>query len=175
MGSGSQAQMPVLPERGDLRGLHGDGGLPWWSSPGTRGTTSGTRSTTWSWTTWRTSAWGEWESSGTQSNSEFTDQPMDSCQIARTTSRCGRQQLDLRIRWNYFVFNVFVRPSSGSRRVSNRWWVREGPHQTPLSSRCQRAQVLADRLLMVAVGNLLDKDIIFKVDKAYNRALVHNL
>ena len=33
--------------------------------------------------------------------------------------------LDLRIRWNYFVFNVFVRPSSGSRRVSNRWWVRE--------------------------------------------------
>ena len=34
---------------------------------------------------------------------------------------------------------------------------------------------MADRLLMVAVGNLLDKDIIFKVDKAYNRALVHNL
>ena len=58
--------------------------------------------------------------------------------------------VDRRIRWNYFVFNVFVRPSSGSRRVSNRWWVREGPHQTPLSSRCQRAQVLADRLLMVA-------------------------
>ena len=28
MGSGSQAQMPVLPERGDLSGLHGDGGLP---------------------------------------------------------------------------------------------------------------------------------------------------
>ena len=28
LGSGIQAQMPVLAERGDLRGLHGDGGLP---------------------------------------------------------------------------------------------------------------------------------------------------
>ena len=83
--------------------------------------------------------------------------------------------LDLRNRWNYFVFNVFARLSSGSRRVSNRWWVREGPHRTPLSSPFQRAQVLADNLLMVAVGNPLDKDIIFKGDKAYNRALAHNL
>ena len=30
-------------------------------------------------------------------------------------------------------------------------------------------------LVMVAVGNPLDKDIIFKVVKAYNRALARNL
>ncbi|CAK9093108.1 unnamed protein product, partial [Durusdinium trenchii] len=35
--------------------------------------------------------------------------------------------------------------------------------------------VLADNLWMVAVGNPLDKDIIFKGDKAYNRALARNL
>ena len=35
--------------------------------------------------------------------------------------------------------------------------------------------MLADNLLMVAAGNPLDKDIILKVDKAYNRALARNL
>ena len=35
--------------------------------------------------------------------------------------------------------------------------------------------MLADNPLMVAVGNPLDKDIIFKVVKAYNRALARNL